>query len=224
MKFVYSEWSEPINCTENVCPVVVIENQKEFRTFLCELDAAIYGSQTKCVLSKNNTPIDISKNLEIVTDFINFDINKKPLLNKMISALENEALKGESYLKTQEFILAVEKHISEWSFDFPCDVVSTKLSVSNILKAVGIEVKNDYSGHIGELEKVLDYMSLVREFDRDKLFVFVNMRSFFDDEDIKSFTETVVSHNFKILMIESKSYPVLKNEKRLTIDVDLCEF
>lgn len=49
-------------------------------------------------------------------------------------------------------------------------------------------------------------------------------RSFFSDEVITQFMETVLSHEFKVLMLESSAKDVLKREKRLTIDRDLCEF
>lgn len=67
-------------------------------------------------------------------------------------------------------------------------------------------------------------MELVREFDRDKLFITVNMRAYFDDEIIAKFQKTALSHEFKVLMLEAYAYPPLKLEKRLTIDADLCEF
>ena len=65
---------------------------------------------------------------------------------------------------------------------------------------------------------------LVREFDRDKLFVTVNMRTFFADGIMERFLETVRSHEFHVLMLESQSYARLAPEKRITIDADLCEF
>ena len=85
-------------------------------------------------------------------------------------------------------------------------------------------MRDDDEGHRGEVEKILDYMELVREFDRNKLFITVNMRSFFDDELITEFMKTVVSHEYRILMLESNAYLRLTLEKRITIDADLCEF
>lgn len=72
--------------------------------------------------------------------------------------------------------------------------------------------------------KILDYMELVREFDRDKLFITVNMRAYFDDVLIEQFMKTAISHEFRILMLESNAYRALPYEKRTTIDADLCEF
>jgi CRISPR-associated protein Csn2 len=118
----------------------------------------------------------------------------------------------------------IENQVSLWAFDFPCDIVTTKVSPSSILKSVGIEIRDSYDGQIGEAEKILDYMELVREFDREKLFITLNMRSFFEDNVMESFLQTVVSHEFKVLMIENKAYERLSFEKRLTVDEDLCEF
>lgn len=224
MKFIYSEWEEPCIWNGGCIPTVVIENQKAFRGFLCELNAALDGSPSKCVLSDGNKQLDIAKNIEIISEFVQFEINQKPLIGKIISSMENAALESERYLRTQELLAALENAVSEWSFDFSCDVIPTKLSVPNILKSVGIEIRNDYSGHNGELEKILDYMELVQELDRDKLFCFVNMRAYFLDAAIDNFIQTCIAHENKILMIESKTYPILPNEKRITIDMDLCEF
>ena len=89
------------------------------------------------------------------------------------------------------------------------------------MKAVGLAVRDEYGS---QLEKLVDYMELVREFDRDKLFFTVNLRSFFTDEECGLFMETVAGHGFHVIMLESMDRPKLKLERRITIDTDLCEF
>lgn len=86
-------------------------------------------------------------------------------------------------------------------------------------------VGESHSDMIGsDAEKLIDYMELVREFDRDKLFVTVNMRGFFVDAEMAAFMETVVSHGYHLLMLESRAYDILPLENRITIDEDLCIF
>lgn len=223
MKLVHPALEGTITFGEDSIPCIVIENKKRFRSFICDMSAAIEGINTKLVLSQNEKMLDISKNVEIITDFINFDINRKALLNKMIAELEKTAVSPDHYLNTQELLSEIERRIEEWTFSFSCDIVPSKISVSTLLKASGIELRNDYKGDTGEVEKILDYMELVREFDREKLFVTVNMRTFFDDV-IWQFQKTAISHDFKVLMLESQAYPKLDFEKLTTIDVDLCEF
>ena len=63
-----------------------------------------------------------------------------------------------------------------------------------------------------------------KAFDRDRLFIMVNMRSYFDHSEMEAFTESANLHGFRVLLLESTSQSQLKNTQRYTIDEDLCEF
>ena len=67
-------------------------------------------------------------------------------------------------------------------------------------------------------------MELVREFDRNKLYVLVGLRSFFRDDHVEQFLKTALGHGYQILMVDCASRKELSCEKRITIDNDLCEF
>ena len=224
MKLAYPAFSELLTFDTGRIPCLVIENRQLFRSFLCDVASAIDGCRTDLVLSDKDKILDSSKYIEIITDFINFELNKKSLITKIIGELERLAVSPEHYIKTQELLAEIDQAIGTWAFSFPCDIISSKISVSTLLKAVGIELRNDYDGHRGEVEKILDYMELVREFDRDKLFITVNMRAYFDDVLIEQFMKTAISHEFRILMLESNAYRALPYVIRTTIDADLCEF
>ena len=95
-----------------------------------------------------------------------------------------------------------------------CDIIPSKISVPALIKSVGIELRDDYEGDAGEVEKIIDYMELVREFERDKLFVTVNMRAYFDDDIIKRFLSSARGHDFHVLMLKSYKRCKKSNEKR----------
>ena len=65
---------------------------------------------------------------------------------------------------------------------------------------------------------------LVREFDRDKLFVIVGLRSFFSDGRVGAFLKTASDHGYRVLLLDCIAREKLPGERRLTIDIDLCEF
>ena len=65
---------------------------------------------------------------------------------------------------------------------------------------------------------------LVREFDREKLFFLVNLRSWYPDETVELFLQSALGHGHKIMLIDSCDYPRLPSERRVTVDIDLCEF
>ena len=67
-------------------------------------------------------------------------------------------------------------------------------------------------------------MELVREFDREKLFFLVNLRSYYSDSEIELFLQSALGHGHRIMLIDSCDHPRLELERRVTIDKDLCEF
>ena len=224
MKWVHPALQEPICLDGKKIPSLVIENKAFFRSLVCECYDAVEGCKTDIVLSEGEKLLDVPKSMEIIGDFVRFDINKKSLLSKVLAEMERAAVSPEHYVKTGELLAMLQGALEDWSFSLPCEVFFSKLSVSTLLKAAGVELKSDYEGAWGEAEKIVDYMELVRELDREKLFVTVNMRAFFEDAVIDAFQRTLLSHELQVLMVEPYAAPLLPCEKRITVDQDLCEF
>lgn len=221
MKLAHPQMENVIELQSDRVSTLVIENRRFFSSMLRDIYRQTEGGSGPLVLSENMIELDMSKYADLTDSFLSFTLNRKPLLNKILSALEKQALSGEMFPQTAEILTGIERYIDELAHGFSCDIDTTKLSVSAVLRMAGIYVRDDYDNH---LERIIDYMELTREFDRDKLFIFVNMRSYFEDEELELFFETVLAHEYKLLLIDSHAAPLLKNEKRLVIDEDLCEF
>lgn len=219
MKIAYWELTNVI-CTDNgKLNTVVIENQGFMYRFLADIYAQVNGNNGRAVLSHNDTPVTFAKCAEIIDTFINFDINSKTILSKLCSKIENNALSGENFQRTAELLNMIEEYLLDMSFDLPCDISFSKVNIPSLIKSSGAVIEHDGTA----AEKIADYMELVTEFDRNKLFITVNMRSFISDDDMELFSETVINHGYDVLMIESCARPILKNECRVVIDSDLCE-
>ena len=65
-------------------------------------------------------------------------------------------------------------------------------------------------------------MTLVRELLGEKVFVFVNMHSFFDINEMKMFVDTLIAHKFYVLLIDSNEYGKINKVRRVIVDKDLC--
>ena len=153
--------------------------------------------------------------------FAPFELNRKSLLTKLYSALEHKALLAENYTQTGNLLVEIERFMLYLSEELPFDVNCQRLTVGSIIKAVSPEIDDtDKSA----LEKIFSYMEFVRELDRDRLFIMVNMRSYFNDSEMEAFTESASLHGFRVLLLESTSQSKLKNTQRYTVDGDLCEF
>lgn len=200
---------------------LVIEAPSFFRQFLQDISLQISGLAGKAVLSQNNMPIAFPRFAEVLDSFLSFEISKKSLVSKLQSRLEAEALNERNYVRTMQLLGEVEKFIQELAFDLPCTVACDKIGIGGVLRSTGIEILDDYGN---DLERILDYMELTRELERGKLFVLVNLRSFYSDEEVAAFFQSVLDHSLCVLLVDSVSKARLPQEKRVTVDADLCEF
>ena len=221
MKLVYKNIGHVIEFEPGYVYELVIENKKLFREVVNDLISQIDGQYGDAVLSVKDKPVELSKYSDITVQLTPFQVNRKSLLTKLYSALEEKSLSAENYPRLIELLAKIDEFVRSISEDYSFDVCCPKLSLGPILRAVGVEiVDNDKE----TLEKIFDYCELVRELDKDRLFIFVNFRTYFSDDDVNLFVKTVCSHDIKVLLLESSSFERLKNIKRYTIDEDLCEF
>ena len=200
---------------------LVIEAPGFLRAFLQDLYDQIDGMEGELLLSEQDKQLSIGTWVEVIDNFLNLDMNKKHLLNKIIGEMERLSGTDTFFLKTSELLQRLEVYISELAFSFDCDIICGHCTVGGLLKGMGVTVRDEYED---PLERLIDYMELVREFERDKLFVYVNLRSFFSDAQIERFLYTALDHGYRILLIDAQSHEKLQLENRITVDNDLCEF
>lgn len=210
-----------IDFTIHKVNTLVIENPKFFRLIILGLHDQLSGLSGDFVLSENGKELNLGALTEIIDNCICLNMNSKALLGKIASAMEQLAYSEDFYLETSNMLHHVEQYINDLSFRLDCDIQCSHHAIAGLLKASGLIIREEYESH---LEKLVDYMELAREFNGRNLFIFVNMRTFFNDDEIGEFFTTVLAHNYNVLLIDGVSAKILKEEKRITIDADLCEF
>lgn len=221
MNIAHPQLEHMLNIGGNSICTLVIEQPRFFRTFLQDIDTQIGGSKGLCVLSEGEKILPFDRHTELIEGYLHFQLGRKPLLTKLVNRLESLAMEGENYLRTAQLTSELEKYILELSMDLPCGISCSKIGFGGILRAVGVEIMDD---HESDLVRLLDYMELTRELEHERLFVLVNLRSYYSDAEVEAFFASVLSHELLILPVDSVSRTQLKNECRLTIDDDLCEF
>lgn len=221
MKFVYREIGHVLRFEEGFVNELIIENRKLFFDVVRSIHMQVDGHDGGCILSIDDKPMDFSKYADVTVQFAPFRINRKNLLTKLYTALEQRALRVENHLKASELLNTIEAFLLCLSDDLPVSINCQKLAVGSIIKAIAPEVEEMDET---PLESLFSYMELVRELDRDRLFIMINMRTYFSDEDMERFIESACLHDFKVLLLENFSQAALKNVKRYTVDEDLCEF
>lgn len=223
MKLVHPLINEVINLSdETKINILVIENQRLYTGFLTDLYNQLNNCKGEFVFSIDNSPKEISKNIEIIAQFIPFEINKRTLISKLFKKMDTVAQGEEFLIKTKELYSYISEYAKVLSEELDHDVEFIyEYDISNILKVIDFKFKEDYESLA---EKILDYMLLVREFDSEKCFVLLNLRNYIPDKEIDDFYKTILYNKLKVLIISASDYKLSEYENKIIIDTDLCEF
>lgn len=206
--------------TEEDINTLIVENPSLLLDILKDIQNEIDGNEGSTIVSLNNKPLDISKNVELITQFVPFNINQKHLLNKVNAELEKKLIEPERYPQSLEVISSIEKLLLDASFEMVGDFAFSKLTIASMAKAAGLEIVEDYDC-LGEA--IIDYIELVNEYEHDKLFIFYNLRSLMDENEVSMFYDTCIRHKYNIICLESSIHPKICYENIVIIDHDLCE-
>lgn len=220
MKIVFKGINHVFECGTEKISTIVIENQRLFYDIITDLENQIQGNDGKSVLSENDKILRIDKRLEQIMQFVPFDMNKKKLVNKIASDMQALAVDDKFMLQTNEVLATWERLCYNLEFDLPVHLEFGKINVETLIKATGLTIVDDYDSLA---EKIVDYIQLVEEFDCKKMFVFINLRSFIDDEEMKELANMVIARGYQVLLLDNTEHPMLENEKRYIVDADMCE-
>ena len=199
---------------------LVIENQDLFVRLLKDIYSQMNGDDGVSVVSSNDKILDLSKNVEVIDSFVDFEINKKNLISKIVTKIESIA-NSETFISDSYKLLSnIESYLNDISFELTGDIFFSNIGILSIIKACSPVIRDEYDSIA---EKVIDYFELVSEYDRKKLFITVNMRSFVSDSEVQLFVDTVLSHEYNVIMVENREYNKLLKENRFIVDSELCE-
>lgn len=220
MKLVYTSLQSKIEIENGRFNSIIVENQNYYYQLVRDLKLQMDGKEGGWTLSNNDKPLVVSKNIELFIDYFDINCNHKTIITKVINALEKTASDNEYIDDTLQLLADVERYIYNLSENYEIMIDCDKVTISQLLKAMGITVHIDSE----ELTEVLyTYMQIFRQVVGDRLFVFVNMRSYVSDIQFDEFIKTIINHGYQAIFLENKEYPTLENERRLIIDEDLCE-
>lgn len=220
MKLTYPQMSYMFDTNIDSVNTLVIENQHLLCEFLIDINNQLIGNEGKTVLSDGGKSIPIHKNMELLTQFIPFEMNRKTLINKIVSSMVAKVQEPENYINNAELISQIEKLLFDLSFDLPCSIEFPKLSLENIIKSSNPEIQNDYSSLA---EQIIDYFQIVTEMEGNKMFIMLNARCYLSDNEVEQLMAEVCKRRYNLIMIESSEYKMINKEKRYIIDKDMCE-
>ena len=221
MKLSYGDSVISLEITDNMISTLVIEDKRQFRHLLYDLVAQSNGEAGLWVLGEDGKCLNLEKQLYVIRDPLNTDINSREILTK----LQNQLIKtGNDFMqeifdinqKIQNFYYSLEN-------EYPYDIIhKQELSVQELVKMGGF---NFYIENTGELIDLVSYIEVVQEFINPAMFVLVNLHAVTNLDERNVLFKTLVEKKFPVLCLESSldSIEFDKNvEVRYILDKDFC--
>ncbi|WP_176686345.1 type II-A CRISPR-associated protein Csn2, partial [Peptoniphilus sp. oral taxon 386] len=91
IKIVNLDWNMELDFDKSNIIKLYIEDKKYFRKIITELNEQINGNIGKFIMSEDDREILISKNVDIIIDFLNTNPNNKKVINRLLSELTENA-------------------------------------------------------------------------------------------------------------------------------------
>lgn len=176
------------------------------------------------VLTDGDKELKVSKHMLVTTDILGFDINSKKIKSLAIDKLEKTCQNDEILLHELEqanvnLLSKVFCLINELNADFS---ISNEWNLEKYLKAFDfrvetISIKNCF-------DKVISYIQIVSELMKDYVVCFVNLKSYFTENQIKEIYKFAIYNNVRLLLIESTlETEKMEYENKLIIDNEFDE-
>ena len=220
MKLIYPQIKTVLDTEIDKVWVLEIENKAFFRKCVLDICNQINGAEGQFSLYCGDEEEDISSTCEIIFNPLEINLTQKKLLGAIERAMENRLKEVLPSRELNKDLKNIKDIINNLAFDMNLEIEASRLVPEDLIKIAGITLKE---GSNSAIEKIIDYMSLVRRYEKNKLFVFININSYFDSEELTTFFERILQMDLDIVLVNSYSFPSSAEIRRIIVDKDLCE-
>ena len=223
MKLVHNAMEAQINFDYESPSLLVVESPVFMRTLVSDLKRQVSGESGGFVYSENNLKeLSLEQECELIMDpFLTSDDNKR-FASKLLQTLRSIASNEDYFEQTAELETSLLQYASSLIHAIEETVPFTDhIETGALLKIFGFMYDfNDPS----VVENLVTYVKAANSLLRKRLFVFVQIRSFLEDEELRYLTESIHGMKCHVLFLENmKRKPFMDKEKCCIIDADLCE-
>lgn len=219
MKFIYGERELNLEFRENEVQVVTIENREYFSAFLQDLYNQSQGIGGKIILSEGEKMLSLNKVVEIVWNPFSVDINNRKILSKLFQELKTISIE-EQYTEICELNSKVINYLDELNLKIPYPIqFHLDLDVLDLYKVYGVQL--DIEG-MDMFERLLQYVKVLKSLCGIQLLVFVNLKNYLSEKQIKELYKTAFYYKMNLLLVEAHQGKKFECEKNQLIDEDMC--
>ncbi len=199
----------------------IIESPALFQKYVNLLNLQVNGEEGEFVLSNDDTILNIEKCMEIVVNPFALDFEDRRIQKKLYSQLQKAAYGEEMFMDTQKMNAELQSYIFRLENICGYDIeINTEVDVQLVFKALGVKMEG---GEYNFSEKLAQYMKIMAEVMGKRVLVFVNIRSYLENEQIQELMKNAVYNEISLLFIENIQRDFSEMENYYIIDKDGCE-
>lgn len=222
MIFRHYDFENTINFDEVKLYSINFEDGNYMYKLINELKEQIKSGHGKFLLSDNLTELNFTTSVCLITDYFNIDFNSKNILTNVLKQVQQVAIEGDKQLAFEQIKSLVDSYLKSVLFevDYPLDFDDITEDV--LLKHLNLRVNYENTSFVAML---CDYLSLIRQTSKVKVFVLVNVKLFLRNDEYDEFCKFLTCNDFNIVFINSTSKEkVYQDELIVDVDEDKCEF
>ena len=202
---------------ENTNLLVVTDN-KLFGSICCNLN----DKNSDNIVFVSNDSLRNMKDILIVFDLLNFNINNKTIINKLYNHLSDNIISNideENELKDNfmKMVRIVYDEIDDFNVDIS---LNEELDLIKLFKMLNVEINTDYDG---VLERMIDLLEIYSELN-DQTIIFINILSYFSDEEIIEIQKYINYKKLSVLFFENSYNRGVYFENQYIIDDDFYDY
>lgn len=219
MKLIYGERELVMEFRENQVQVAVVENQEYFSRLLENLYRQSTGGEGKFIFSEGDKILSLEKQAEIIWNPFSIDMNNKKILGKLYHELQTISLE-ESYDAIGNLNAEIIRYLDAISEKVAYPIrFGMDLNLMDLYKLYGVQLETDGSS---TLEKLMDYIKIMSSLCGIHMMIFVNLKDYLSENQIKELYKTAFYYKMNLLLIEAHQRETLPDECTQLIDQEFC--
>lgn len=208
---------EDFNNNKNI--ILVIKNKKYIYLLVNSLLNEDIDNKYLLIIDDNNKQQNNDDFIEFIPSIFLLNFNSKKnltIINKQIKNQYKTRIK-ETIEIIYTYLLDLQKNIC---IDFDIELISNiDLIEDDILKLINFEIKDKYDSI---LDKIINYMKIINQLRKIKIFIFLNLSVYLNKEEIKLLLKESKYYDFKIILIENNEEIIDLFDTKRILDEDLC--
>lgn len=214
------------NCIYNklsLSNILVIEchNSTMFKNIIANFKPIDYNI-TDIQIYKDDILLDLSKNCILITDFFDFSVNSKTLINKIYKKIINDNI---AYIdmatNLQSIYCDIVRQIDNLINNYNINLhMQEDIDIADFFKFVNLSIVESSN----PFDRLVDFFQLNATMHLYDAIVLVNPKSYFTDDQMVELYKNALYAECVLIILDSNTKPdTLKYEKKILIDEDLFD-